>query len=71
MSAVACILALIAACMCIAYGAVRIGTWLIDARDRAATRPIRDAAFVAEARAEISDREYAIAMLDQQGMCDD
>jgi hypothetical protein len=52
-SAVLCILTLIAACMCIAFGAVRIGTWAIQRRDAAATRPIRDAAFVAEASAEV------------------
>lgn len=53
MSAVACIVSLIAASMCIAFGVVRIGNWLIDARERAASRAIRDAAFVAQARAEV------------------
>ncbi|MET4573248.1 hypothetical protein ABIA68_002106 [Stenotrophomonas rhizophila] len=57
MSAVLCILALIAACMCIAFGAVRIGTWAIQRRDEAATRPIRDAAFAANATAELRRNE--------------
>ncbi|ROP80206.1 hypothetical protein EDF74_1276 [Stenotrophomonas rhizophila] len=52
MSAVACIVTLIAASMFIAFGVVRIGNWLIDARERSASRAIRDAAFVAQARAE-------------------
>lgn len=54
MSPVVSIVSLIAACMCIAFGAVRIGSWLIARRDAAATLPIRDAAFVAQARAELS-----------------
>ena len=53
MSAVACIVSLIAACMCIAFGVVRIGSWLIDRRDEAAMRAIRDAAFVAQVAAEV------------------
>lgn len=53
MSAVACIVSLIAACMCIAFGAVRIRGWIIDRREAARTRPIRDAAFLAQAQAEI------------------
>ena len=54
MSAVACIVSLIAACMCIAFGAVRIACWLIDRHEEAAHRQIRDDAFVAQARAELS-----------------
>lgn len=53
MSAVACIVALIAACMCIALGAVRIGSWLIDYRERDRTRVIRDATFLAQVSAEV------------------
>lgn len=66
MSAVACILSLIAACMCIAFGVVRIGNWLIYRLEEQATKAIRDAAFVAQARAEIAHRDYTISMLDQQ-----
>lgn len=57
MSAVLCILTLIAACMCIAFGAVRIGTWAIQRRDAAASRPIRDAAYAANALAELRRNE--------------
>lgn len=53
MSAVACIVLLIAACMCIAFGVVRFGGWLIDVRDRAALRASREAAFVAQVSAEV------------------
>jgi hypothetical protein len=52
-SAVLLIVSLIVACMCIAFGAVRIGTWLIDYREADKTRVIRDAAFVAQAFAEV------------------
>jgi hypothetical protein len=44
---------LLAICICIAYGAVRVGTWLIDYREREKTRVIRDAAFVAQVSAEV------------------
>ncbi|MGE8209313.1 MAG: hypothetical protein ACN6RH_07360 [Stenotrophomonas rhizophila] len=53
MSAVACIVSLIAACMCIAFGVVRLGNWLIDRREQGRARVIRDAAFVAQASAEV------------------
>lgn len=54
MSDVILIVVLIAACMCIAFGAVRIAGWLIDRHEEAAHRQIRDDAFVAQARAELS-----------------
>jgi hypothetical protein len=60
-SAVLCIVSLIAACMCIAFGAVRIGSWLIARRDHAASRAIRDAAFVAQARTELSASNWTAA----------
>lgn len=53
MPAVFAAVALLASCICIAYGAVRIGTWLMDYRERDKTRAIRDAALVAQARAEV------------------
>lgn len=53
MSAVACIVSLIAASMCLARGLVRIGSWLINRREEQGTKAIRDAAFVAQARAEV------------------
>lgn len=59
MSAVLCIVSLIAACMCIAFGAVRVGNWAIQRRDAAAIRPIRDAAFAADAIAELRRNEIA------------
>jgi hypothetical protein len=52
-SAVVCIVSLIAACMCIAFGVVRLGNWLIDRREQGRARAIRDAAFVAQASAEV------------------
>ncbi len=57
MSAVVCIVSLIAACMCIAFGVVRLGNWLIDRRERGRARVIRDAAFIAQARAELRHNE--------------
>lgn len=71
MSALVLIVTLIAACMCIALGVVRIGVWLINRREQGRTRTIRDAAFVAQARAQLADRDYAIAMLDQEAMSHD
>jgi len=56
MSAVVCIVSLIAACMCIAFGVVRLGNWVIDRREQGRARVIRDAAFVAQARAEMARR---------------
>lgn len=53
MSAVLLIVSLVAACMCIAFGAVRLGCWLLARRDAATNRHIRDAAFVAQARSEL------------------
>jgi len=53
MSAVICILCLIGACIFIALGAVRIVLWTIDRREERGTKAIRDAAFVAQARAEV------------------
>lgn len=54
MSPVLCILTLIAACLCIAFGAVRIGTWAIQRRDAAATRSAREAQVLARAVAEVA-----------------
>lgn len=53
MPAVAAALFLLASCMCIAFGVVRIGVWLIDRREQDRTRVIRDAAFVAQASTEV------------------
>jgi len=55
MSAVACTVSLIGACICLALGVVRIGSWVIDRREEQGTKAIRDAAFVAQARAEVGD----------------
>jgi len=53
-SAVLCILTLIAACMCIAFGAVRFGALAIQRRDAAATRSAREAQVLARALAEVA-----------------
>lgn len=53
MPAVIAATGLLAACMCIAFGVVRIGTWLIDRREQNRLRVIRDAALVAQAFAEV------------------
>jgi hypothetical protein len=45
--------------------------WVLDRREEASTRAIREHAFVAQARAEITDRDYAIAMLDLDDMGED
>ncbi|GEM_PF-6472098 len=52
MSAVICILCLIGACMALAFGLTRLPAAIRRIRQDGATRPIRDAAFVAQARAE-------------------
>ncbi|WP_282262508.1 hypothetical protein [Stenotrophomonas sp. PS02301] len=53
MSAVVCIVSLIGACICLALGLLRIASWVIDRREEQGTKAIRDAAFVAQARAEV------------------
>lgn len=52
MTAVLMIVSLIGASLSIAFGVVRLGTWLIDLREQGASRAIREAAAIAEARAE-------------------
>lgn len=49
-------------------GLARLGAWVIDRREEQGTKAIRDASFVAQARAEMADRDYAVSMLDQQDM---
>lgn len=49
-------------------GLARLGAWVIARREEQGTKAIRDAAFVAQARAELVDRDYAVSMLDQQDM---
>ena len=61
-------LALVGACIAVAFGVVRLFPAYRRYADLGATRPIRDAAFEAQARAEVADRDYAIAMLDQEAM---
>ncbi|MEN5219874.1 hypothetical protein [Stenotrophomonas sp. TWI602] len=53
MSAVVCVGTLIGASICVALGVVRIGSWAIDRREEQGTKAIRDAAFVAQASAEV------------------
>lgn len=52
MTAVLMIVSLIGASLSIAFGVVRLGTWLIDLREQDASRAIREAAAIAQARAE-------------------
>ena len=53
MSAVICVICLICACLVVALGLVRISSWVINRREEQGTKAIRDAAFVAQARAEV------------------
>jgi len=59
---------LVAAMLSVSIGAGRLVGWLLDRRESKRTRPIRDAAFAAQACAEMAGRDYAIAMLDQESM---
>lgn len=54
--------------LCVVIGIARLVAWVIDRREEQGTKAIRDAAIVAQARAEIADRDYSIAMLDQEWM---
>jgi hypothetical protein len=56
MSAVICTVCLIGACIALAFGVVRLFPAYRRCADLAATRPIRDAAVVAQARAELAQR---------------
>ncbi|MBU2050745.1 MAG: hypothetical protein KKH61_17475 [Gammaproteobacteria bacterium] len=65
------------AALSVVIGIARLVAWGIDRREEQATKAIRDAAFVAQARAEFlptpsqirhADLEYATALLDQQDM---
>lgn len=47
-------LVLLAAIAAVCIGAARIVSWLLDRRDRAAIRRAKEAAFVAQARAELA-----------------
>jgi len=59
---------LVAAMLSVSIGARRLVGWMLDRRESERTRPIRDAALVALARAEISDRDDSVAILDQEWM---
>ncbi|WP_313242400.1 hypothetical protein [Stenotrophomonas sp.] len=52
--------------LAIFIGFARLVAWVIDRREEQGIKAIRDAAFVAQARAEIAHRDYTISMLDQQ-----
>ena len=52
MTACLMIVSLIGASLSIAFGVARLGTWLIDLREQCASRAIREAAAIAQARAE-------------------
>jgi len=68
MAGICAVLALVGACVAVAFGVVRLFPAYRRCADLEATRPIRDAAFAAQARAEMAERDYAIAMLDQESM---
>ncbi len=57
MSAVICVLCLVGACVALAFGLTRLPAAVFRIRHYTATRPIRDAAFVAQARAELHRNE--------------
>lgn len=57
-----------AAALVVVIGIARLAAWVIDRREEQGTKAIRDAAFVAQARAEISDRDDSVAILDQEWM---
>ena len=57
MSDVILILVLIAACMCIAFGAMRIGGWLIGQHEAASHRDLRESTLIAEAREWANNRD--------------
>lgn len=59
---------LVAATLSVSIGAGGLVGWMLDRRKSKRTRPIRDAALVAQARAEISDRDDSVAILDQEWM---
>ncbi|MCX2892957.1 hypothetical protein ORG27_05140 [Stenotrophomonas lactitubi] len=46
--------ALLAAIVAVSVGVARIVSWLLDRRDRAAVQRAKEAAFVAQARAELA-----------------
>ncbi|MGV6490313.1 hypothetical protein ACTUVK_001217 [Stenotrophomonas rhizophila] len=56
MSAVICVLCLLAASIALAFGLTRLPVAICRIRKDSAARPIRDAAFVAQARAELARR---------------
>lgn len=57
-----------AAALVVVVGLARLAAWVIDRREEQGTKAIRDAALVAQARAEVSDRDESVAMLDQEWM---
>ncbi|KXU96084.1 hypothetical protein AB839_11610 [Stenotrophomonas sp. DDT-1] len=52
---------LLAAIVAVAIGAARIVSWLLDRRDRAAVRRAKEAAIVAQARAELAASGWSAA----------
>lgn len=58
MAGICAVLALVGACIAFAFGVVRLFPAYRRCADLAATRPIRDAAFVAQARAEVDDYRW-------------
>ncbi|HDS1595560.1 TPA: hypothetical protein QEL30_000330 [Stenotrophomonas maltophilia] len=69
-------LVLLAAIAAVSIGAARIVSWLLDRRDRAAVRRAKEAAIVAQARAELAasgwtaeDEAASQAIRAQLGVC--
>ncbi|QIO88183.1 hypothetical protein G9274_001868 [Stenotrophomonas rhizophila] len=56
----------LAGALSVFIGLARLVAWVIDRKEEQGIKAIRDAAFVAQVRAEMADRDHSIAMLDQQ-----
>jgi hypothetical protein len=48
----------VVAAACVLIGLARLGAWALDRREEDKTRVIRDAAFVAQAQAEVDDYRW-------------
>lgn len=59
---------LIAACICVAFGVASVGVWIADYREEAGHRALRESTLIADAQEWVKDRDYSIAMLDQEAI---
>jgi|GEM_PF-3480730 len=67
MSAVICTLCLIGACILLAFGVARLAAWLAHHRAAQRSSAVRQASLVAQARAELADREANDPDFDDDG----